>query len=133
MEDRGTPTSGHGRRAALDGGLEPSSFEFTPSPAGPRTKEDLHVCQACASQLVYPTTWAPADAKRWSVSLRCPECEWTGGGIYTQEILERFDEVLDSGTDAVLGDLKALARANMQEELERFVTALRADHILPED
>jgi hypothetical protein len=33
----------------------------------------------------------------------------------------------------MLNDLALLARANMETEVERFATALRADQILPED
>jgi len=100
---------------------------------GARTEEDLHICPACASELVYPTDWAPAAARRWNVDLRCPECEWTGCGIYAQGIVDRFDEALDDGTEALLEDLNLLARANMEEETERFITAVWADNVLPED
>jgi hypothetical protein len=33
----------------------------------------------------------------------------------------------------VLGDLGLIARANMEEELERFATALHSGALLPED
>jgi hypothetical protein len=48
-------------------------------------------------------------------------------------VVDRFDEALDLGTDAMLNDLLLLARANMESEVDRFVAALVADHILPED
>jgi hypothetical protein len=99
----------------------------------PRRAEDLHVCPDCGSSLVIPIDWAPAPNDRWRVVLRCPECEWTGGGSYTQQIVDRFDEVLDLGTEALLKDLNLLARANMEEEVDRFVSALNADHIVPAD
>jgi hypothetical protein len=101
--------------------------------AAVRTREDLHVCPSCASELVYPTDWEPAGAERWRVALRCPECEWTGGGIYAQGVLDRFDEALDRGTAQVLDSLRTLVRSNMEDEIDRFVAALRADHILAED
>ena len=53
--------------------------------------------------------------------------------MYAQEVVDRFDEVLDHGTDRLLDDLSLLARANMEEQVERFVRALRLDLILPED
>src|SRR3954467_9134879 len=34
-----------------------------------RTERELHVCEHCESDLVYPTTWEEADEKHWSVSL----------------------------------------------------------------
>src|SRR3954471_5586032 len=37
------------------------------------------------------------------------------------------------GTEALVRDLKRMMHANMEDEIERFVTALDADHILPDD
>lgn len=95
--------------------------------------DDLHVCPDCSSGLVYPLEWAPVDMCHWRVALRCPECEWSRVGLYEQGVLDRFDEILDSGTDAMVADLRRLQRANMEEELQRFGLALGADLILPED
>ena len=97
------------------------------------TVQDLHVCGACESDLVYPTEWDEAGTTHWEVSLRCPNCEWNGTGIFQQELVERFDEALDRGTEALVRDLKRLMHANMEEEIDRFVQALDHDLILPED
>ncbi len=93
----------------------------------------LHVCPVCDSRLVYPVDWAPAEQQRWQVDLRCPDCEWTGGGSYAQEIVDAFDEELDRGTEQLLGDLTTLTRTNMEEEVDRFISALQVGWILPED
>ena len=95
--------------------------------------EDLHVCTECSSGLVFPVDWDEAGATHWEVTLRCPNCEWAGTGVFEQTIVERFDEVLDRGTEALVRDLKRMMHANMEDEIERFVTALDADHILPDD
>jgi hypothetical protein len=114
--------------------IDASSFTSTRRrPATRQGAEALHICPTCASHLVYPTDWAPADRTRWSVELRCPDCEWNGGGVYSQQVVDRFDEALDSGTEQLLDDLTTLAQANMEEQLQRFVSALWADDILPED
>ncbi len=47
--------------------------------------------------------------------------------------MHRFDETLDRGTDALVSDLRRLAHADMQDDIERFVLALNAGHVLPED
>lgn len=94
---------------------------------------ELHICPCCDSGLVYPVDWAPADRKRWSVSLRCPDCEWFGNGVYDQDVVDRFDEALDDGTEKLLDDLNLLTKANMEEQIQRFLTALWTDQILPED
>ncbi len=106
------------------------------APAGtqtPSTDEDLHICGSCGSELVYPTEWNEAGSRHWEVSLRCPNCEWHGTGVFEQSVVERFDATLDRGTEAVVADLRRLLKANMEGEIERFVSALDADLILPED
>ncbi len=95
--------------------------------------EDLHVCPDCTAGLVYPTEWEEADDTHWEVALRCPNCEWHSTGTWCQAVVDRFDEELDRGTEALVRDLKRLTRANMEDEVERFVRALGADAILPED
>lgn len=96
-------------------------------------EQALHVCPDCHSALVHPIDWQPVGRSRWHVELRCPECEWHGDGVHDQKIMDRFDEVLDRGTEVLLDDLQELSRAIMEEEVERFVDAIRRDLILPED
>ena len=97
------------------------------------TVQDLHLCGSCSSDLVYPIEWDESGSAHWEVTLRCPNCEWNGTGVYQQETVERFDEELDRATEALVRDLKRLMHANMEEEIERFVEALDHDLILPED
>lgn len=73
------------------------------------------------------------DSGHWRVLLRCPECEWTEAGLYEQAALDRFDQILDAGTDSILDDLRRLQRSNMEEELRRFVGGLDTGLITPED
>jgi hypothetical protein len=94
---------------------------------------DLHVCGTCNSDLVFPVEWDEAGATHWEVTLRCPNCEWSGTGVFDQNVVERFDEELDRGTEALVRDLKRMMHANMEDEIERFVLALEGDHILPDD
>ena len=127
------------RRVVLPSGktIEVVYFEehaaLAPSlpPAG--DDSDLHVCGSCGSQLVHPVEWSEAGATHWEVTLRCPSCEWVGTGVFAQETVERFDEELDRGTEALVRDLKRLMTANMEDEIERFVRALDGNHVLPED
>ena len=127
------------RRVVLPSGraIEVVYFENTAqesaqaAPAQPT--EDLHVCPACEQGLVYPTEWEEADDTHWDVCLRCPNCEWQNVGTFAQDMVDRFDEELDRGTEALVRDLKRLTRANMEDEVERFAKALAADAILPED
>ena len=105
----------------------------TPAPRHRRHDHELHICGSCGSELVYPLDWEESGATHWEVALRCPNCEWTGTGVYPQETVERFDEELDRGTEALVRDLKQLMHANMEDEIDRFVRALDAGHIVPDD
>jgi hypothetical protein len=98
-----------------------------------RPAGDLHVCPECQSHLVYPTAWEEAGEERWELLLRCPNCGWEGTGVFDRDTVERLDEELDRGTHALLADLKQLMHANMEEEIERFISALNADAIVPMD
>jgi hypothetical protein len=115
------------------GAAVPEQPALASQPAAPAEHGDLHLCGTCGSTLVYPVEWAEAGPRHWEVVLRCPNCEWSGTGIYEQDVVERFDEELDRGTEAVVRDLKRLMHANMEEEIDRFVSALQAGHIQPED
>jgi hypothetical protein len=106
--------------------------ETTPQPTSEPTG-DLHVCGTCESELVYPVDWEESGETHWEVTLRCPNCEWIGTGIFEQDIVEAFDEELDRGTEALVRDLKNMMQANMEEEIDRFISALEAGHIVPED
>ena len=74
-----------------------------------------------------------AGPAHWEVTMRCPNCEWHGVGIFEQQVVEKFDEVLDRGTEKLVQDLKRMMHANFEDEIERFVLALEDDHIVPED
>ena len=118
------------RKVTLPSGktIEVISFED-----GKTAAPELHVCPDCASDLVYPVAWEEADRASWEVSLRCPNCEWSTTGVYGEDAIQRFDETLDRGTEALVTDLRQLTRANMEEDVERFVLAISHGHILPED
>ena len=95
--------------------------------------QDLHICVECDSGLVYPVQWEEAGPDDWSVLLHCPNCDVFREGVFTQDNVELFDEELDRGADALARDYKRLMRANMGEEIDRFVGALDSGAILPED
>ena len=104
-------------------------------PAHPAAEphQDLHLCVECQSDLVYPVQWEEAGPENWAVLLHCPNCDVFREGVFTQENVELFDEELDRGADVLARDYKRLMRANMAEEIDRFVGALGAGAILPED
>jgi hypothetical protein len=102
------------------------------------TVDEPHLCGRCASTLVYPVAWAAAGTERWSVELRCPNCERTTSALLELDVAEHFDEELEWGAETLMSDLarQRLARlteANMLDALERLGAALRADAIVPSD
>jgi hypothetical protein len=124
------------RRVVLPSGrsIEVVYFESAPLPRiTVEPVEDLHVCPDCDRALVYPVEWEEVSPTHWEVLLRCPNCEWGELGVYDQTTVDRFDEELDLGTEALLRDLQRLTKANMEEEADRFASALNADLLLPED
>jgi hypothetical protein len=77
--------------------------------------------------------WEEADEAHWSITLRCPNCEWAEDGVFAQDHCDRFDDELERGTDALTRDYKRLMTANLADEIERFAYALEVDGILPVD
>jgi hypothetical protein len=100
---------------------------------GGKSAEGMHACPSCDSSLVQPVNWHEQGDAQWNVELRCPECEWWGRDSYSQDEVDRYDEELDRGGQELIEDLRALTRANMEEEADRFGAALATGCILPED
>jgi len=115
------PVNDHGS-ASVEGGVE--STTATPG---------LHVCPECSGELVYPVSWEERTANAWEITLRCPECEYWHTDEYSGEIVDRFDDTLNEGTEHLLSDLRTFARVNMEEDVERLVRAIDQDMILPMD
>jgi hypothetical protein len=93
----------------------------------------LHLCPDCQCELVQPVSWAEASDDHWELLLRCPNCEWCTEGIYEHSAVQDLEERLDDGLADMLSDLQRLTQANMADEIDRFLAALQADLILPED
>jgi hypothetical protein len=118
------------RRIVLPSGR---SIEVVRFEADERTEHGLHICRHCDSELVQPVCWSETSDHRWELTLECPNCGWTEDGVFEREQLDQLEEKLDDGLAEMLADLKRLTQANMADEIDRFVSALNADHILPED
>jgi hypothetical protein len=120
------------RRILLPSGRSIEVVRFEELDSAPPTT-GLHICEACKSDLVQPIEWVPASDDHWQLTLHCPNCDWTGEGLYNVNEVAQLEEQLDEGIDAILRDLQRLTSANMSDEIERFAAALHADLILPED
>ena len=99
-----------------------------------KEQAQLHVCPDCSSVLVQPIAWEQVSGSNdWRLWRRCPECEWAGDDVHREAHIDEYDEQLDFGTRELAEELRALQQTNMEESVERFVGALQADLILPED
>jgi len=119
------------RRIVLPSGrcIEVVRFYETQEPV----RRGLHVCPDCDSELVQPISWIESDDERWELVLECPNCWWSTEGLYDRDEVHELEEHLDTGLADMLGDLKRLTHANMADQIDRFITALNADQVLPED
>ena len=97
------------------------------------TDPELCRCGTCDSMLVQPTDWALIGRTHWRVTLRCPNCEWSGTGVFAQEAVDRFDRELDRGMRKLQSTLTRVSRACMEAEIECFAKALETDLIMPFD
>lgn len=97
------------------------------------TIDEVASCTHCDCDMVYPIDWEQAEGTLWRVTLRCPNCEEVSPGVMDEELIEKFDCLLDRGTDSLVRDLRNLTYANMATEINAFVGALGEGHILPED
>jgi hypothetical protein len=102
-------------------------------PAHATEAELLHICSRCRGELVYPLDWVDEDPTHWRMLLRCPNCETTHEGVYSQLTIDVFADEIDRGEAVLLDTLKRLTRENMTEAVDLFIRALHADLILLSD
>jgi hypothetical protein len=95
--------------------------------------EGLLVCSACRSRLVYPAGCEEYGRDHWYIELKCPECSGREWARFDVEMLDALDRELDRAEDEIEADLACLTSANMAEYVTRFVSALEAGAIEPED
>jgi hypothetical protein len=132
MEDH--PKTQHfTRRLTLPSGRLVEVVYFESAPGNDDDDQDLQRCGTCHSDLVQPVDWFALGKSYWQVTLRCPNCEWSGTGVFAQAVLERFDRALDRGTELLIGEVDRISLENMADEIARFTRALADDNILPAD
>jgi hypothetical protein len=97
------------------------------------TAERIDICPYCGGGFVYPLDWSEEGPSHWRMMLRCPDCEQIDTGIFPTSVVEHLDNELDRAAGELLSDLRRITHANMSEEAEFFIRALRADVIVPSD
>ena len=143
MIDKRNNANEHADRsdAGTGEGIDSTLRDLTsPSPSQPiadarpgRLDEGLLVCSACRSGLMCPADCAEHGEDHWYVELKCPDCGGRKCALFDVEMLDALDGELDRAEAEIEADLAHLIRANMADYVTRFVSALDADAILPED
>jgi hypothetical protein len=111
----------------------PAPDQRIPWPTPPPAAVEAMACPVCESRLLQLADAEPHPPGGWNVVLECPEC-WTTGELRLDDGgMEAFDEHFDDGIRAMIDELRRLSTESMLEDVQRFVGALQADAILPED
>jgi hypothetical protein len=132
MEDR-PKTQQYTRRLTLPSGRLVEVVYFESVATNADDDHDLEHCGSCNSDLVQPVQWSALGKSYWQITLRCPNCHWSGTGVFPQSVLERYDRQLDLATQLVVDELDRISLENMADEIARFAQALADDNILPAD
>jgi hypothetical protein len=90
-------------------------------------------CASCGSDLVFPIDWENTSETIWLVTLRCPECRAEYEETLERWRIERFVAQLHSQKRALAKELARFTMSSFVLDAERFVAALKAGHIQPED
>jgi len=132
--DRQSRSPHYTRQLTLPSGrrIEVVYFDAADSDQEPEPQE-LHRCGGCGCRFVQPVDWSAVSKSFWSVTLECPNCRWSGTGVFEQEAVDRFDAELNRGSAVLAEHARQLSLANMSDSIERFVAALQADQIVPGD
>lgn len=134
----GADRAGAGNSERIDSTLRDLGSSPSPGPsianARPGTLEEgLLACRGCRSRLVYPAGCEEHGRDHWYVELKCPECGGSRWGLFDIEMLDALDRELDQAETEIEADLARLTKANMADYVTRFVAALDAGAIEPED
>jgi hypothetical protein len=95
--------------------------------------EDLLVCGTCRSRLMYPADCEELGRDHWYIELICPDCGGHERATFDVGMLDTLDRELDQAEAEIEADLECLTRTNMADYVTRFVSALDAGAIEPDD
>jgi hypothetical protein len=97
-------------------------------------RSDLHVCDTCQRDFVVPVSVVDLiDHERCVIELHCTNCGTASLAVHDDRSLMELDRRLHEVQHTILEAVEVLAIADELDRVDRFVRALRADHILPED
>jgi hypothetical protein len=94
-----------------------------------RHAQKPHLCPVCGSDFVCPVTWREASDTHVWVRLRCGGCENWHEGVFSDDVLERFDRKLDEVSDQIADEADRLHWEWRSTEADAFAAALDRDLI----
>lgn len=143
---RGAASSAPSRSSSRLPGEAPQPAAHAPSAAPSRCAVDhvsditpvapgseVNVCPLCRGDLVHPVDWQRTGESRWSLRLRCPECETERDVVMGRPEVEQLNRELYRGTQELAREAQRVSRRNFEDEVRRFVAALRRGDIQPID
>jgi len=98
-----------------------------------KKKTDLQTCPLCKSTLVYPVERYQMNDMEWKVLMLCPNCLCKRELIVDRETVRELLKNARVGRESIMKELDNMQKKNMEEEADKFITALHKDHILPID
>jgi hypothetical protein len=98
-----------------------------------RNKTELQTCPLCKSKLVYPIERCQLNEMEWKVMLLCPNCLCKREMVVDRESVRELLKNARVGRESLIRELDNMQKKNMEEESDKFITALNEDHILPID
>jgi hypothetical protein len=98
------------------------------------TTPDVCVCTACERDFIVPISVVDLiDHDRCVVELQCTNCGTSSLRVHEDRELMELDRRLDTVQAQMRETVEMLEISDDLDRIDRFVRALRADHILPED
>lgn len=92
------------------------------------------LCRVCRRPFLTPLSVVPLVSREaFVVELHCTNCEDATVTLLDEHQMEQLDRELDRQSGRLRHTLAELKLADELDEIDRFVEALVAGHILPED
>ena len=98
-----------------------------------RKKTELQTCPLCKSTLVYPVERYQLNDLEWKVLMLCPNCMCKRELVVDRETVRELLKNARVGRESIMKELDSMQKKNMEDEADKFITALHKDHILPID
>lgn len=98
-----------------------------------KRKIELQTCPLCKSDLVYPVERSQINDVEWKVLMLCPNCLCKREMVVERETVRELLRNARVGRESLMKELDSMQKKNMEEEAEKFISALNKDHILPID